>query len=90
MSVAVSVAVGSSAQIGCFVVPLLVVVSYITNSAAGTPPLSFAFSKFAVGSLLLAVLLVGFLLQARRSNWLGGACLIGLYALIAAGLWQTD
>lgn len=78
MSVAVSVAVGSAAQIGIFVVPLLVLISYFISSADGTDPMTFAFSKFSSGALLLAVLLAGYLLQAQRSHWLGGAFLICL------------
>ena len=88
MTVAVSVAVGSAAQIGIFVVPLLVLISILSSGGAGTI-LTLCFSTFSTVSLLLAVLLAGALLQVERSHWLGGVFLISLYTLISAGLWVT-
>ena len=46
MSVAISVAVGSAAQIGIFVVPFLVLISVFVTAGTSEPMLTFEFSPF--------------------------------------------
>ena len=90
MTVAVSVAVGSAAQIGTFVVPLLVVISTLTASSQANT-LSLTFPTFSVVTLALAVILAASLMQMEHSHWLGGVFLIALYFIIAVCLWvATD
>lgn len=79
MDLALHVAVGSSLQIALFVAPLLVFVSY----ALPHGPLDLRFSAFEVVAVLAAVGVVGAVAQDGESNWLEGALLLAVYAVLA-------
>jgi len=80
MELALGIAVGSSIQIAIFVVPLLVVVSWASDLC-----LSLNFGAFETGTLLVTVLLVGFIIQNGESNWLQGIMLVVAYCAVSAG-----
>ncbi|KAJ7460372.1 calcium/proton exchanger [Mycena galericulata] len=64
MSLSITVAVGSSIQIGLFVIPLSVVVAWGMGK-----PMTLLFDGFEAASLVLAVLTVNYCLQDGKSNW---------------------
>ncbi|KAI8710512.1 Vacuolar calcium ion transporter [Fusarium sp. LHS14.1] len=78
MDLAMSVAVGSSIQISLLVTPFLVIVSWALGS-----DMSFHFETFQTVVFFVSVLVVTCTVQDGKSNYLEGAMLLGLYAIIA-------
>ncbi len=78
MDLAVSIAVGSSAQIALFVAPLLVLLSFVI----GPDPMALVFNGYELGGLVFAVLIANFITQDGESNWFEGVQLLGLYAVL--------
>jgi Ca2+:H+ antiporter len=78
MDLAVNIAIGSSAQIGLFVAPVLVVVSF----GLGPSPLALVFNGYEIAGLLVAGLLATVLVSDGESTWFEGVQLLGLYALL--------
>ena len=78
MDLAVSIAVGSSAQIALFVAPVLVLLSFVI----GPNPMALVFNGYELGGLLFAVLIANFITQDGESNWFEGAQLLGVYAVL--------
>ncbi|MGI9080756.1 MAG: calcium/proton exchanger [Thermoleophilaceae bacterium] len=78
MDLAVSIAVGSSAQIALFVAPVLVLLSFVI----GPNPMALVFNGYELGGLLFAVLIANFVTQDGESNWFEGVQLLALYAVL--------
>ncbi len=78
MSLAVSIAVGSSAQIGLFVAPILVLVSYVVGPA----PMAMIFNPYEIAALLTAGIVATVLVSDGETTWFEGVQLIALYAVI--------
>jgi Ca2+:H+ antiporter len=78
MDLAVSIAIGSSAQIALFVAPLLVLLSFFI----GPTPLALVFNGYELAGVLFAVLIANFLTQEGESNWFEGVQLLALYAVL--------
>jgi len=78
MDLAVSIAIGSSAQIALFVAPLLVLLSFFI----GPNPLALVFNGYELAGVLFAVLIANFLTQEGESNWFEGVQLLALYAVL--------
>ncbi len=78
MDLAVSIAVGSSAQIALFVAPVLVLLSFVI----GPDPMALVFNGYELGGLIFAVLIANFITQDGESNWFEGAQLLGVYAVL--------
>ena len=78
MDLAVSIAVGSSAQIALFVAPLLVLLSFVI----GPSPMALVFNGYELGGLIFAVLIANFITQDGESNWFEGVQLLSLYAVL--------
>ncbi|ORX58775.1 calcium/proton exchanger [Hesseltinella vesiculosa] len=78
MNLSVGIAVSSSLQIGLFVTPALV----ITGWAIGQPMTLF-FDDFETVILFASVLIVNYLIQDGRSNWLEGILLLSSYAIVS-------
>jgi Ca2+:H+ antiporter len=78
MDLAVSIAVGSSAQIALFVAPVLVLLSFVV----GPNPMALVFNGYELGGLLFAVLIANFITQDGESNWFEGVQLLSLYAVL--------
>ncbi|MHB8669317.1 MAG: calcium/proton exchanger [Acidimicrobiales bacterium] len=76
---ALEIAAGSSAQIALLVTPLLVMVGALVGH-----PLVLVFSPFELGALALAVALVALISLDGSTNWLEGAQLLALYAILAS------
>jgi Ca2+:H+ antiporter len=78
MDLAVNIAVGSGAQVGLFVTPVLVLLSF----AVGPSPLVLVFNGYELAALLAAALIVPVLLSEGESTWFAGVQLIALYAIL--------
>ena len=78
MDLAVSIAVGSSAQIALFVAPVLVLLSFVI----GPNPMALVFKGYELGCMLFAVLISNFITQDGESNWFEGVQLLGVYAVL--------
>jgi Ca2+:H+ antiporter len=78
MDLAVNIAIGSGAQIGLFVAPVLVLLSF----AFGPSPLALVFNAYEIAALLAAGLVTTALVSDGESTWFEGVQLIALYAVI--------
>jgi Ca2+:H+ antiporter len=78
MDLAVSIAMGSSAQVALLIAPLLV----FAGLAFGRP-MDLAFSAFEVVSVALAVSVANTVVRDAESNWLEGAFLLLVYGMLA-------
>jgi Ca2+:H+ antiporter len=78
MDLAVNIAIGSSAQVGLFVAPVLVILSF----AFGPAPMALVFNGYELAGLLLAVLISSTLIADGESTWFEGVQLLGVYTLL--------
>lgn len=78
MDIAIGIAIGSSAQIALFVMPVLVLISFVL----GDFPLSLEFSSLEIGALLLAVLIAAHVSQDGESTWFEGVQLLAVYVVL--------
>ncbi|KAG1906218.1 calcium proton exchanger [Suillus fuscotomentosus] len=78
----ITICVGSSIQIACLVVPLLVIIGWIVNQ-----PLTLYFHNFETIVLFVSVFLVNLLLMDGKANYLEGLMLLTLYLVIALAFW---
>jgi len=78
MDLALGVAIGSSMQIALLVTPFLVILGWIINQ-----PMTLHFEIFETVVFFLSVLVVTYVVQDGKSNYLEGAMLLGLYLIIA-------
>jgi Ca2+:H+ antiporter len=83
MELSLAISLGSSQQIALFVAPLLVFVSLLFGNE-----MTLFFNPFEVVVLALSVLIAGQVAADGESNWLEGAQLLVVYAIVAmAFLW---
>jgi Ca2+:H+ antiporter len=78
VDLSISIAVGSSAQIALFVMPVLVIVSFFI----GPFPLSLEFSGLEIGAILLAVIIAAHVTQEGESTWFEGLQLLAVYVVL--------
>ena len=78
MDLAIGVAIGSSMQIALFVTPFLVVLGWIIGQ-----PMTLHFQSFETVVFFLSVLVVNYLIQDGKSNYLEGCMCLGTYIIIA-------
>jgi Ca2+:H+ antiporter len=78
MNLAVNIAIGSSAQIGLFVAPVLVLLSF----ALGPAPMALVFNPYEIAALLAAGLVATALVSDGESTWFEGFQLLALYTVI--------
>ena len=72
MDLAINVTIGSSMQIALFITPFLVILGWIINK-----PMTLYFQGFETVVFFLSVLVVNYLIQDGKSNYLEGAMCIG-------------
>jgi Ca2+:H+ antiporter len=77
MELSLGIAVGSGLQIALFVTPVLVFAGVILNQ-----PMTLVFDQFELIALFVATLIAGLISIDGKSNWLEGAELLALYAII--------
>ncbi|KAL1588767.1 hypothetical protein WHR41_02573 [Cladosporium halotolerans] len=78
MDLAIGVAIGSSMQIALFVTPFLVVLGWAMGQ-----PMTLHFQGFETVVFFLSVLVVNYLIQDGKSNYLEGCMCLGTYIIIA-------
>lgn len=78
MELSLSVSVGSSIQVALFVAPLLVFMSLLMGDH-----LTLVFNQFELIALVAAVLSAALVSLDGESNWLEGAQLLAVYAILA-------
>jgi Ca2+:H+ antiporter len=78
IDVSIEIGLSSAIQIALFVVPILMLVSQIFHFG-----FTLVFTPFEILAVILAVLIVNYLSADGRCNWLEGAQLISVYAIIA-------
>jgi Ca2+:H+ antiporter len=78
MTLAVEIAVGSSAQIALFVAPALVLYSFAIGQ-----PMSLLFNAFEIAAIALSVLATCIVVVDGESNWVEGLQLLSVYLILA-------
>jgi Ca2+:H+ antiporter len=79
LDLSVNIAVGSSTQIGLFVAPVLVLLSFVF----GDHPMALVFNGYEIAALVLAVLIANRVTVEGKSNWFEGVQLLGVYLILA-------
>jgi len=77
MDLALGVALGSSMQIALLVTPFLVILGWIIDE-----DMTLHFETFETVVFFVSVLVVTYVVQDGKSNWLEGSMLLGLYIII--------
>lgn len=77
MELAFQIACGSSTQVALFVAPFLVFASVLMGQ-----PMNLLFTLFEVIAILASVVLVSVISQDGETNWLEGAQLLAVYAIL--------
>ena len=77
MDLAVNIAIGSSIQVALFVAPVLVFASYLFER-----PMDLVFSTFEVVAVTIAAGVATLVAMDGESNWMEGAQLLGVYAIL--------
>jgi Ca2+:H+ antiporter len=80
---AFSVVINSPLQIALVLAPVLVILSQVLGFTA----LTLVFSPMLIVSVAIAVILTAFITFDGESNWIEGAALIAVYAIIATTFW---
>jgi Ca2+:H+ antiporter len=78
MTLAVEIAVGSSAQIALLVAPALVLYSFAIGR-----PMSLLFNGFEITAIALSVLATSLVVVDGESNWVEGLQLLSVYLILA-------
>ncbi len=81
MDLSVNIAIGSSAQVALFAVPVLVLASFVL----GPFPMPFVLNGFELGAIILAVLIANHVTNEGESNWFEGVQLLAVYLVLALG-----
>src|SRR5262249_37747843 len=79
---AVGIAMGSALQIALFVAPVLVFGSYLRAE-----PMDLLFSPLEVAAVILAAILARMVAEDGESNWLEGAMLLIIYAILGVAFY---
>jgi len=82
LTLSLGVAVGSSIQIALFVIPFIVTLAWILGK-----PLTLLFDPYESVVLFLTVIIVNYVVQDGKSNWLEGLILMSLYVILALTFW---
>jgi Ca2+:H+ antiporter len=77
MTLAVEIAIGSSAQIALLVAPLLVLYSYVLGH-----PMSLLFNAFEITAIALSVMATAIVVIDGESNWVEGLQLMAVYLIL--------
>jgi Ca2+:H+ antiporter len=85
MDLAVSIAIGSGAQIALFVAPVLVICSFFV----GPGPMPLVFNGFELTGLIFAVLIANYVTQEGRSNWFEGVQLLAAWVILAVAFYYA-
>jgi Ca2+:H+ antiporter len=78
MDLALSIALGSSAQVGLILAPVLVILSFVIGPA----PMAMVFNGYEAVGLIVAALVATLLVADGESTWFEGVQLLGLYVVL--------
>ena len=78
MTLAVEIAVGSSAQIALFVGPAVVLYSFLIGH-----PMTLLFNPLEITAIALSVLATALVVSDGESNWVEGVQLVAVYVILA-------
>jgi Ca2+:H+ antiporter len=78
MTLAVEIAVGSSAQIALLVAPVIVLYSFAIGR-----PMTLLFNPFEIAAITLSVLATAMVVVDGESNWVEGLQLVSVYLILA-------
>jgi Ca2+:H+ antiporter len=78
MTLAVEIAVGSSAQIALLVAPVIILYSFAIGH-----PMTLLFHPFEIAAISLSVLATAIVVVDGESNWVEGLQLVSVYAILA-------
>jgi Ca2+:H+ antiporter len=79
MDLSVNIAIGSSAQIGLFVAPIVVLASFLIGPA----PMPLVFNGLEIGAIALTALIANYVANEGESNWYEGVLLLSIYLILA-------
>jgi len=82
MTLAVEIAIGSSAQIALFVAPVLVLASFAMGS-----PMTLLFHPFEIAAVSISVVATTIVAMDGESNWVEGLQLLAIYLVVAAAFY---
>ncbi|MBM3222903.1 MAG: calcium/proton exchanger, partial [Candidatus Tectomicrobia bacterium] len=82
MELAITIAVGSSAQIALFVAPILVFLSYLFGK-----PMDLLFTPLEVAAVTLSVWVLSMIAQDGESHWFEGVQLLALYIMLGVAFY---
>ncbi len=82
MDLAVSIAMGSSAQVALLIAPVLVFVGLALGQ-----PMDLAFNTFEVAAVALAVAVASSVVRDAESDWLEGAFLLLVYGMLGVAFY---
>ena len=80
MDLSIGIAMGSALQVALFVAPVLVFASYLRPASIG--PMDLLFTTFEVVAVILAAIIARMVAEDGESNWLEGAMLLLIYAIL--------
>jgi len=84
MEITIGICMGSSIQAATFVIPLLVIMGWITQHE-----LTLYFANFETIILFVSVMMVNLLIQDGKSNYMEGLMLVTLYLVVALAFWVS-
>jgi Ca2+:H+ antiporter len=79
MSLAVNIAIGSSAQVALFVAPVLVLCSFVIGPA----PMPLVFNGLELGAVAIAAIIANQVTQEGETTWFEGLQLLLVYVVVA-------
>ncbi|MEI7553750.1 calcium/proton exchanger [Candidatus Chlorohelix sp.] len=79
MTLALSISIGSAAQIALFVAPVLVFVGFFMG---GNSQLDLYFGEFELIAIVVSVVIMNLVTQDNESNWFEGLQLLAAYAIL--------
>ncbi|XTI93336.1 Sodium/calcium exchanger protein-domain-containing protein [Cenococcum geophilum] len=83
ISLVINITIGSNIQIALLVLPFIIILSW----TIGQNCITLLFDTFLIAILFVAMLLVNYLIQDSKSNWLKGVLIMAIYAIIAVAGW---
>jgi Ca2+:H+ antiporter len=84
MDLSLGIAVGSSIQVALFVTPVIIFAGIVLDK-----PLTLVFNNFELAALVGSVIIAAFISSDGESNWLEGAQLLAVYAMVGFAFYFT-
>jgi Ca2+:H+ antiporter len=84
MDLSLGIAIGSSIQVALFVTPVIVFAGILLDK-----PITIVFNNYELAALVGAVIIAAFISSDGESNWLEGAQLLSVYAIVGFAFYFT-